>query len=174
MIEENEKIVPSKSLGKRMVKGALIFLCIMLLLCAVKIFQMQHCSVLADCQNKSLYQYKKVLLSQSWWVATERLDRKDLVRLYLILGSTRKYDSRKHPSYELDGDNLINPHITIIRESYYADSTDSIAWDCENNTLYITGDGEGGKNSTRYYIDQKHAKVLREMYDKYNRLENAM
>lgn len=159
---------------KIFLKGTVIFLCIVLLLCVVKIFQMQHCSVLADCQNKSLHRYRKVLLSQSWWEARECLDRKDLVRLYFILGSTRKYDPDKHPSYELDDDNLINPHITIIRYRYFANSTDSIAWDCENNILYISGDGEGGKDSTRYYIDQKHAKVLREMYDKYNRLENAM
>ncbi len=174
MIEENEKIVQSKSLGKRMVKGALIFLCIMLLLCVVKIFQMQYCSILAECQNKSLRRYEKVLLAQSWWVATERLDRKDLVRLYFILGSTRKYDPDKHPSYTLEGDNLIIPHIAIVRDRFIAESTDIILWDCENNTLYIGGGGRNEKDSTRYYIDQRHAKVLREMYDKYNRLENAM
>ncbi len=174
MMKEKKKKLLIGKYEKKMIQGVLIFLCIMLLLCVVKIFQMQHCSILADCQNKSLRRYGKVLLVQSWWEAREYLDREDFVRLYFILGSTRKYDPDKHPSYSLEGDNLINPHIKIIRDRNGGDFNDSIAWDCENNTLYITGDGEGGKNSTRYYIDQKHAKVLREMYDRYIRLENAM
>ena len=174
MMKEKKKKLLIGKYEKKMIQGVLIFLCIMLLLCVVKIFQMQHCSILADCQNKSLRRYGKVLLVQSWWEAREYLDREDFVRLYFILGSTRKYDPDKHPSYTLEGDNLIIPHIAIVRDRFIAESTDIILWDCENNTLYIGGGGRNEKDSTRYYIDQRHAKVLREMYDKYNRLENAM
>lgn len=173
-MEEKKKIVLSGKIGKRFVKGVIILVSVVLLFSVLKIFQMQHCSVLSDCQNKSMRRYGKVLLGQSWWTSTEYLEKKDLVQLYFILGSTRKYDPKKHRSYDLEGDNLIVPHIAIIRDSLSADTTDIILWDCENNTLYIGGGGINEADSTRYYIDQKYAKVLRKMYDKYNRLENAM
>lgn len=131
---------------------------------------MQHFSILADCKNKSINRYGKVLLSQSWWVSTEYLDKKDLIKIYFILGSTRKYDPKKDHPYELDADKLISPHIKIMKDRNIADSMDSIAWDYDKNS----GDGMAGEGSMRYYIDQKHAEMLYDLYDKYNHLEKAM
>lgn len=46
MIKEKKKNLHIGNYKNNILKGTVIFLCIVLLLCVVKIFQMQHCFVL--------------------------------------------------------------------------------------------------------------------------------
>ena len=147
----------------------MILAILLLLLCSIKIVRIQLYSIWSEDAIKSLNQYDTVLMSQDGWGdATEPLDQKDLIRLYFILGSTRKYKSEKHQKYLPDGKILNHLGISFYYDDQYSnDAACLIRWEYINNTLIVDENVEDKGKANRYYIDKKHAKLLYNLFKKY-------
>ena len=155
---------------KKILYIALILVILLLFLGTIKIFRIQYCSIWSESAIKSLNQYDKVLMhQQGWWGEPAKpLGQKDLIRLYFILGSTRKYRSEKHQKYLPDGKILKDPYIAFYSSKKNSNGAAClISWEYENNTLTVYENVEDEKKTNRYYIDKKKAQILHEMFEKY-------
>lgn len=166
---------PEKNVGqggkirKRILFVVLIFVILLLLLCTIKIVRIQLYSIWSEDAIKSLNQYDTVLMQQDGWGdAAEPMNQMDLIRLYFILGSTRKYQSGKHQKYLPDGKILKDPRILFYYDEQYSnDVACIIRWEYKNNTLIVYESVEDEGKANRYYIDKKHAKLLHDLFKKY-------
>lgn len=157
---------------KRILFIVLFFVILLLLLCTIKIVRIQLYSIWSEDAIKSLNQYDTVLMQQDswdgWGDAAEPMNQMDLIRLYFILGSTRKYQSGKHQKYLPDGKILKDPRILFYYdEEYWNDVACIIRWEYKNNTLIVYESVEDEGKANRYYIDKKHAKLLHDLFKKY-------
>lgn len=169
-MEKAGKFWQGTKIRKRILFVVLILGIISLLVCTLEIAQIQLYSIWSESSIKSLNQYDMVLMHQNgWWGGIAKpLDQKDLVRLYFILGSTREYQAEKHQKYLPDGKILKRPYIVFCYDEQHSNNAASyINWEYENNTLIVYKDDDDRIKAKRYYIDQKNAESLHELFDKY-------
>lgn len=170
MREKKKKIIRSGIFGHRIFKSALILLCIMLFVCIVTMIQIQHVSIWSESVIKPLYQYDKVYMHQGgWWGGPAKaLNQGDLLRLYFVLGSTRKYQPEKYQKYLPEGEVFNDP--VIVFECDEQDSNDAsclMTWEYKNNTIIVEENEDGKRKTHRYYIDKKNAQILHDIFEKY-------
>lgn len=95
--------------------------------------------------------------------------------MYFALGSAKEYKgSEKNYQLKLNENsliyqrNLIYPYIMFRMGSWDSRDRVSIVWEYEKNTIYVgTGDGDNEK-ATRYFLDEKNAWVLYDLFMKYD------
>lgn len=162
-------------LGK---KGLIKFLCALmigfLLICFAKIYQIQYQSIWAESKLKPMWNYDIVRFSEGMWLSPTFLGRDDKIKLYFALGSAKEYKgNEKHYTLKLNENsliyqrNLIGPCISLMDSRSDIDHV-SIVWEYEKNTIYVgTGNGDDEK-ATRYFLDEKNAWVLYDLFMKYD------
>lgn len=165
-----------KKLGKRRKKRkSIIFLTLIVAITVlffgiVKIIQIQHVSIWSESTIKPLYRYDKVYMHQGgWWGGPAKaLNQRDLIRLYFALGSTRKYQPEKYQKYLLEGEVLNDPVIEFqCDEQDSNDASCLMTWEYKNNTIKVEENVDGKRRTHRYYIDQKNAQILHDIFEKY-------
>lgn len=161
--------------GKR---GVIKFLCALmigfLLIGFAKIYQIQYQSIWSESRLKPMWHYDTVRFSEGMWLSPTFLSRDDKIKLYLALGSARKYrGNEKHYQLKLNENsiiyqrNLLAPYIMLMTGGWNGENRVSIVWEYEKNTIYVgTGDTDTEKE-TRYFLDEKNAWVLYDLFMKY-------
>lgn len=136
-----------------------------LLLCLDRIYQIQYQSIWSESGLKPIWKYDTVRLTEGMWSSWESLNREDKIKLYFALGNAREYRGSEK-NYKLDEISFIDsPCIAFITDRWDGIDDISIAWEYEKNTLFVGADDD---MKTRYFLDEKHAKVLYDLYKRYS------
>lgn len=129
-------------------------------------------SILEEIGIDYVFRVEKICMDQSEGKPNGYLDQRDRKKLFKILSHTRKYDKQKDQPYLLDGKFLLNPLIDFRSKKNGRRRGDWIRWEYHEGVfvyydLVPRGDKEW-KHSQKYYLEQKYAKELRVLFDKYS------
>lgn len=160
-------------------KGVIKIFCVLMLsflvVCFDRIYQIQYQSIWSESGLKPIWKYDTVRFAEGMWLSQGFLNREDKIKLYFALGSAKEYKGSEE-NYQLKLNensliyqrNLIDPYIMFRMGSWDSRDRVSIVWEYEKNTIYVgTGDGDNEK-ATRYFLDEKNAWVLYDLFMKYD------
>lgn len=150
---------------ERLIKFCCALIISFLLLCLDRIYQIQYQSIWSESDLKPMWKYDTVRISEGMWASQEPLNREDKIKLYFALGSAKKYRENEK-KYKLDEISFMcYPSIAFITDRWDGIDDISIVWEYEENTLFVGADDD---TKTRYFLDEKHAKVLYGLCERYH------
>lgn len=149
---------------KKLIKFICVLIISFLLLCLDRIYQIQYQSIWSESDLKPLWKYDTVRLTEGMWASQESLNREDKIKLYFVLGSTKEYRGSEK-EYKIDEISFMSyPCIAFITDRWDGIDDISIVWEYEKNTLFVGADDD---MKIRYFLDEKHAKVLYDLCKRY-------
>jgi len=98
--------------------------------------------------------------------AQKNLSQEDRRKLLWLLSHTRKYDKEKDERYILEGYFLPGPRIVFWEEGRKS-LGHIIYWNYTEATFYYSPPDTTEQKGPKYYLDEKYAKELKELFDKY-------
>lgn len=149
---------------KRLIKLFCALIISFLLLCFDGICRIQYQSIWSEGDLKPIWKYDTVRLVEGMWASQESLNREDKIKLYFALGSAKE-NRGSEKKYKLDESSfMVYPCIAFITDKWNGIDDISIVWEYDKNTLFVGADEE---KATRYFIDEKHAKILHDLCKRY-------
>ena len=166
-----------KNIKKRKIPIIVIVL-VMVCLCFILFLQYSISkSILGETKVKYIADINKVQevqLAQQDFTAEKMLSKRDKLRLFQILCSTRKYNKKKDKSYLLDGYFLFSPkiHLSYGKDSsWYKDGL--IYWEYKTGIMYYFSMEERKVKGEKYYLEEDKAAKLKELFEKYINLQGV-
>lgn len=168
-----------KNIKKRKIQIIVIVL-VMVCLCFILFLQYSISkSILGETKVKYIVDINKVQevqLAQQDFTAEKMLSKRDKLRLFQILYSTRKYNKKKDKSYLLDGYFLFSPKIRLCYGKDYSWYKDGfIYWEYKTGVMYYYyfSMEERKVKGEKYYLEEDKAAKLKELFEKYINLQGV-
>ncbi len=139
--------------------------------CACLVFLFLTCrrvknSILGEMGIKHVIEQDEVYFNELDLSALKALDREDRRQLLWILSHTRKYDKEKDQPFLLKGYFLPDPYIAFRKKGVNAPGH-SIDWNYTEATFRYSPPGTPETKGPKYYLDEKYAQELKDLFDKY-------
>ena len=157
-----------KMMKKRWVKMLGIVSAAVMLLCLIDFgffYWRAETSILGKIGIGHIFEVKEIRLAQYDYSAKEKLSMSDKAKLFVILSHTEKYSKDRHKPYLPEGAFLLHPNISFRDDSSHRGH--GIYWEYEKGILEYTFPGDSGKKSGKYFLNQKYARELKFLFDKY-------
>jgi len=161
--------VDMKLLKKRWIKIAgIVFVAVLCVCLGLVCFAYQGVkkSVLGEMGIKRAINMDTIYFTELDRRAQKHLSQEDRRKLLWLLSHTRKYDKEKDERYILKGYFLPDPYIVFRNEDVNA-SGHIINWNYTEATFYYSPPDTTEQKGPKYYLDEKYAKELKELFDKY-------
>ena len=158
-----------KMMKKRWVKIVGFALAVVVCACLVFLFlayRRVKNSILGEMGIKHVIEQNEVFFYELDLSALKALDREDRRQLLWILSHTRKYDKEKDQPFLLKGYFLPDPYIAFRKKGVNAPGH-SIDWNYTEATFRYSPPGTPETKGPKYYLDEKYAQELKDLFDKY-------
>lgn len=161
-------------------RNKLICILVIVSVCAGSVVFWQYSiskSILGETKVKYIADINKVQevqLAQQDFTAEKMLSKRDKLRLFQILCSTRKYNKKKDKSYLLDGYFLFSPKIYLCYDKDYSWYKDGVIyWEYKTGIMYYFSMEERKVKGEKYYLEEDKAAKLKELFEKYINLQGV-